>query len=269
MKLAGLLDKMLAIARRDLLTAIRYRIGFFIGAAGVLAELAAFYYLSKAVGPGFRPDGVEYFPFLLVGTGLYTFLVMGINSFLHIVQEAQQTGTLEVLMTTSTPAPVLIFLSAMSAFAGSTVQLLFYLGGGWLLAGSLPANPNIPGCIVIFCLSVVIAVAIGILAASLQLAIQKGSAVVWLLGSGIWFMTGTLFPIATLPKPLQLLSDLIPITHSLNAMRLALLQGAGFFSLRSEIVILALFCCVLLPMSVWIFSYTLRRARLEGTLSFY
>src|SRR5256886_10883614 len=106
MKLAGLLDKMLAIARRDLLTAIRYRIGFLVGAAGALAELAAFYYLSRAVGPGFRPDGVEYFSFLLVGTGLYTFLVVGINAFLHIVQEAQQTGSLEVLMTTSTPAPV-------------------------------------------------------------------------------------------------------------------------------------------------------------------
>ena len=268
-RLAGLLDKMVAIARRDLLMAIRYRIGFFIGAAGALAELAAFYYLSRAVGPGFRPDGLEYFPFLLVGTGLYTFLVMGINAFLHTVQEAQQTGTLEVLMTTSTPAPVLIFLSSMSAFAGNTLQLLFYLGGGLLLAGALPASPNIPGCIVIFLFSVVIAVGIGILAAALQLAIQKGSALVWLLGSGVWFMTGTLFPVTTLPKPLRVLADLIPITHSLNAMRLALLQGAGFFPLRSEIVILALFCLVLLPTSLWIFSLTLRRARLQGTLSFY
>src|SRR6266849_4324395 len=269
MKLAGLLDKMLAIVRRDLLTAIRYRIGFLVGAAGALAELAAFYYLSRAVGPGFRPDGVEYFSFLLVGTGLYTFLVVGINAFLHIVQEAQQTGSLEVLMTTSTPAPVLVFLSAMSAFAGNTLQLLFYLGGGLLLARSLPASPNIPGCIVIFGLSVVIAGAIGILAAALQLAIQKGSALVWLLGSGIWFMTGTLFPVAALPKPLQVAAELIPITHSLDGMRLALLQGANFAVLAPEIAILGVFSLILLPFSLLVFSYTLRRARLQGTLSFY
>jgi len=269
MKLAGILDKMWAIARRDLLTAIRYRTGFLITAGGAMAELAAFYYLSRAVGPGFRPDGVEYFPFLIVGTGFYTFLVMGINAFLHIVQDAQQAGTLEVLVTTSTPAPVLVFLSAMSAFAGNTVQLLFYLGGGLLLAGSLPQSPNIPGCIVIFGLSLVIALAIGILVAAVQLAIQKGSALVWLLGSGVWFMTGTLFPVTTLPKPLQVLAQLIPITHSLEAMRLALLQGAGFSLLASEIAILAFFCCILLPTSLIIFSYTLRRARLEGTLSFY
>ena len=172
-------------------------------------------------------------------------------------------------MTTSTPAPVLIFLSAMSAFAGNTVQLLFYLGGGLLLAGSLPQSPNVAGCIVIFGLSLVIALAIGILAAALQLAIQKGSALVWLLGSGVWFMTGTLFPVTTLPKPLQVLAQLIPITHSLAAMRLALLQGAGFSLLASEIAILAFFSCILLPTSLIIFSYTLRRARLEGTLSFY
>src|SRR6266550_8911677 len=246
----GLLDKMAAILRRDLLSALRYRNGFLLTAFASAAELASFYFLARAIGPGFRPEGVEYFPFLLVGTGFYTFLVMGINAFLHIVQEAQQTGTLEVLMTTSTPAPVLIFLSSMSAFAGNTLQLLFYLGGGLLLAGSLPASPNIPGCIVIFGLSVVIAVAIGILAAALQLAIQKGSALVWLLGSGIWFMTGTLFPVTTLPKPLQVLAQLIPITHSLEAMRLALLQGAGFSLLASEIAILAFFCCILLPTSL-------------------
>src|SRR2546428_1525423 len=196
----GLLDKMAAILRRDLLSALRYRNGFLLTAFASAAELASFYFLARAIGPGFRPEGVEYFPFLLVGTGFYTFLVMGINSFLHIVQEAQQTGTLEILMTTSTPAPVLIFLSAMSAFAGNTVQLLVYLGGGLLLAGSLPQSPNVAGCIVIFGFSLVIAVAIGILAAALQLAIQKGSAVVWLLGFGIWFMTGTLFPVSTLPN---------------------------------------------------------------------
>src|SRR5207245_3323192 len=144
----------------------------------------------------------------------------------------------------------------------NTVQLLVYLGGGLLLAGSLPQSPNVAGCIVIFGFSLVIAVAIGILAAALQLAIQKGSAVVWLLGFGIWFMTGTLFPVSTLPKPLRVLAELIPVTHSLSGMRLALLQGAGFSLLLPEIAILAFFSFILLPMSFFLFCYSLRRSRL-------
>ena len=125
MNFASLLDKTVIIVRRDLLTTVRYRTGFLLAAAGAITELAAFYYLSIAVGPDFRPEGFEYFSFLLVGTGFYTFLLMGVHAFLQTVQEAQQTGTLEVLMTTSTSPPVLVFLSAMSAFAANTVTLLF------------------------------------------------------------------------------------------------------------------------------------------------
>ena len=258
---------MAAIVRRDLFTAVRYRTGFLLGALGGLAELAAFYYLSHAVGPGFRPEGVEYFPFLLVGTGFYTFLVMGINAFLRTVEEAQQTGTLEVLMTTSTPPAVLVCLSALSAFAGSAANLFFYLAAGLVVFGAT-LRANFTGSLVIFFLCVGLAIALGILAAAIQLAIQRGSAVIWLLGS-VWFLTGTMFPVASLPKGLRLLSEMIPITHALSGMRLALLQGAPFAALASDIAILALFSLALLPLSLIFFSYTLKRARQAGTLSFY
>ena len=266
MTVTSLVDKAAVIARRDVLTAIRYRTGFVLSAAGALTELAAFYYLSRAVGPAFRPEGFEYFSFLLVGTGFYTFLLMGVHSFLQTVQEAQQNGTLEVLMTTSTSPPVLVFLSAMSAFAANTVTLLFYLGAG-LLFGA-PLHANVAASISVFLLSVIIAVAIGLIAAALQLAIQKGSAVVWALGS-VWFLTGTMFPVQALPKGLRMLAQLIPITHSLEGMRLALLEGASLTQVGGELMILAVFAALLMPASLLVFSLTLRRARMEGTLSFY
>lgn len=266
MSVPSLLDKTAVIARRDLLTAVRYRAGFLLGAAGALTELAAFYYLARAVGPAFHPEGLEYFSFLLVGTGFYTFLLMGVHAFLQTVQEAQQTGTLEVLMTTSTSPPVLVLLSAISAFAANTITLLFYLGAG-LLFGA-PLRPNLAASIAVFLLSVIIAVAIGLIAAAMQLAIQKGSAVVWALGSA-WFLTGTMFPVQTLPKGLRAVAQLIPITHSLEAMRLALLEGASLSRVRGELAVLAVFAAVLAPASLLAFSWTLRRARMQGTLSFY
>jgi ABC-type polysaccharide/polyol phosphate export permease len=269
MKFPRLVDKLGAVLRRDLITAMRYRTGFFLTAGAALAELAAFYFLARAIGPGFRPQGLDYFPFLLVGTGFYTFLLMGINAFLNIVQQAQQTGTLEVLMTTATPAPTLVLLSAVSAFAGNAVQLLFYVGAGLLLFRAPLLHGNLLGCAMVFGLSVLIAVAIGMFAATLQLSIQKGSAVVWLMGSGAWFMTGTLFPVSTLPSFLQHISQWIPITHSLTSMRMALLEGVGFAGLGREIAILAAFSALLLPLSLALFSRALRHARLAGTLSFY
>lgn len=265
----SLVDKLGAVLRRDLITAMRYRTGFLLTSGAAIAELAAFYFLARAIGPGFRPQGLDYFPFLLVGTGFYTFLLMGINAFLNIVQQAQQTGTLEVLMTTSTPPPTLVLLSAVSAFTGNAVQLLFYVGAGFFLFHTPLLHANLLGCLAVFALSVLIAVAIGMFAATLQLSVQKGSAVVWLMGSGAWFMTGTLFPVSTLPSFLQHISQWIPITHSLTAMRMALLEGAGFAGLSREIAILGAFSVLLLPLSIALFSRALRHARLAGTLSFY
>jgi len=269
MSTAALADKSAAIFRRDLLTALRYRSAFMLTAVGTLTELAAFYYLSRAIGPGFRPEGLDYFSFLLVGTGFYTFLVMGIHCFLQTVQEAQQTGTFEVLMTTATPPPVLVFLSAMSAFSRNAAQLVLYLGVGMLIFdGTLP-RPSIVACVLVFFLSLVIAVGIGLMAAALQVALQKGSVVLWALGSGAWLLTGTLFPVASLPQPLRFAAKLIPITHALDAMRMALLQAARVSRLSHQIGILSLFALILFPLGLTMFSYSVYQARREGTLSAY
>lgn len=266
MSVALLLDKTAAIVRRDLLTAVRYRAGFLVAAAGAVTELAAFFFLARAVGPSFRPEGEGYFPFLLVGTGFYTFLLMGAHSFLQIVQDAQQSGTLEVLMTTSTSPPVLVFLSTVSAFAANAVAFLFYLLAGFVFGA--PLHPNLVASVLIFVLSIVIASALGLFAAAVQIAMQKGSAIVWGLGS-VWFLTGSMFPVETLPAPLRTLAQLIPITHCLEAMRRALLEGTSVLQLGKELAILALFAAVLLPLGLLSFTWTLRKARLDGTLSFY
>src|SRR5581483_6999621 len=256
-----LLNKLAAILKRDLLTAIRYRRGFLLTAIGALAQLATFHYLSRAVGSGYRPEGMSYFPFLVVGSGFYAFLVMTISACLQTIQDAQQNGTLEVLMISSTPAPVLLFLGMVSVLAANTLQLGVYVEGGLLLFRFPVHNVDIAACVALFALSALIAIAFGVLAAALQLSIQKGSAVLWLFGSGAWFMSGTLFPVTTLPKPLRLISEAIPITHSLNGLRLALLEGASFKRLLPEINLLALFAVTLLPLGMLAFSFAIRRAR--------
>ncbi len=262
------LDKLLAILRRDLLTAIRHRSGFVLTAFGVLTELAAFYYLSRAVGPGFRPDGVDYFPFLLIGTGLYTFFVMSAQAFLSSVQEAQQTGTLEVLMTTSTAPAELLLLSAVSAFAGSLVNLLLYLGVGVALFRAA-IHPNLLACAVVLCLSIVIAGAIGILVAAFQVEIQKGSALLWLLGSGFWFISGTMFSIRSLPPALLVIAHALPFTYAIDGTRAALLEGRPVHAMAPTLAALAAFGLLFFPVALGALSLSLRRARRFGTLSSY
>src|SRR3981081_1920859 len=262
------LNKLYAILRRDLLTAIRHRSGFVIAVFGLLTELAAFYFLSRAIGPGFRPDGVEYFPFLLVGTGVYTFFVMSTQAFLSAVQEAQQTGTMEVLMTTSTPPAQLVVLSSVSAFAGNLVNLVAYLLVGAAIFRA-PIHANVISCLAVLILCIAIAIAAGIAAATIQIAFQKGSALLWLLSSGVWFLSGAMFPIESLPHPLIVIAHAIPLSYAVGGMRLALLQGQSVLSMARPLGALLGFSAILLPVALWGLSFSLRRARQNGSLSFY
>jgi ABC-2 type transport system permease protein len=259
--------KIAAVLKKDAITAIRYRNGFVFTGVAQAAQLATFYYLARAIGPQFRPEGVSYFSFLLVGTGFYTFLLAGVHGFLRTIQESQQTGTLEVLLTTSTPAPSLVALNAVSSFAAEFLQFAVFLGSGLLIVA--PAiHANLAGCILVFVLSVVITFALGLFAAGLQICVHKGSAVLWLIGSGAWLMSGTLFPVSALPRALRLVSYCVPFTHSLAGMRLALLtdNSAG---LGREIGVLALFSGLLVPAGIAFFSWTVHQARRNGTLAFY
>ncbi|MGA9527589.1 MAG: ABC transporter permease [Terriglobales bacterium] len=263
-----ILDKLLAILRRDLLTAIRQRSGAAMIFGGLFIELAAFYYLARAIGPGFHPGGVQYFPFLLVGTGVYTFFLMSAQAFLNAVQQAQQTGTLEVLMITSTPPAELLVLSATSAFAGSMISLLAYLFAGVAIFRAA-IHVNLFSCAAAMILSLVVALAIGVAAATVQIAIQKGSALIWLLGSGLWFLSGTLFPVQSLPRPLELLARAVPLSYAIDAMRGALIEGQSVSAMAPTLAALAAFAVVMLPLALGGLTLSVRRARQCGTLSSY
>jgi ABC-2 type transport system permease protein len=261
------LDKLHAVLRRDLLTALRYRSGFVITLVGVFTELASFYFLSDAIGPAFRPNGVGYFPFLLVGTGIYTFFLMSAQSFLSAVQEAQQTGTLEVLMTTGTAPAELIILSSISAFAGKLFNLIVYLFAG-VAVFRAAIHANVLSVLTVLFFSLCIALAFGIGAAALQVAFQKGSAVLWLLGSGLWVLSGTMFPISSLPRSLQLVSRSIPLSYAIDGMRKALLEGQSVSGMTSTLAVLGGFSVVMLPLALVGLSFSLRRARQDGLCHF-
>lgn len=265
----GLADKLWIILKSELLTALRYRGGFIAALLAMVGQIATAFYLARAVGGGFQPDGVAYFPFLLVGAAVTQFLLAGITSFVNTIHQAQLTGTMEVLMTTRTPPAVIMFLTAASSFSGQLLIMLGYVASGLLLFRVSLGNPNLLACGIVLGLALVVAVAIGIMAAAVQVAFHKGSALVWLVGSSTWLLSGVVFPVNALPEPLQWLSRALPLTYVLDAARAALFRDATLRMVTQPLLALAAFAALLLPVSLLSFSRALRGARLRGTLSFY
>jgi ABC-2 type transport system permease protein len=171
-------------------------------------------------------------------------------------------------MTTSTPPAELVILSATSAFSGKLLNLLIYIFAG-VAVFRASTHANFFSCLAVLIFSLAIALALGVAAATLQVAYQKGSALIWLLGSGLWLLSGTMFPVNSLPYPLQILARLIPITYAIDGARKSLLEGQSPASMSSTLAVLGGFSIFMLPLALAALSFSIRRARRNGTLSFY
>ncbi len=76
-----------------------------------------------------------------------------------------------------------------------------------------------------------------------------------------------MYPLAVLPRGLQLLARLLPVTYSLEGMRAALLGHASTAQLLPQLGALTVFAAVLLPLSFAVFAWALRRTKITGTLT--
>jgi len=61
----------------------------------------------------------------------------------------------------------------------------------------------------------------------------------------------------------------IPITHSLEAMRLSMLKGYSVHQISDQLIVLAAITVVLLPSSLIIFERAVIKGKKEGTLISY
>jgi ABC-2 type transport system permease protein len=264
-----LLDKLFLIAKYQTVIALRYRNGAPFRMVASAVEIASAYFLARAVGPQFRPDGFGYFAFLLTGTGLYFFFLAVVNSCVSFVDDAQRSGTIEVLMTTPTPPLQVLMLNVLPLLAWRGLGMILYLSAGMVLFATDPLRINALAAIVVFSLLLLVAAAFGMIGAAVQMIFFRGNSLVWALGVLGGLFMGTAFPVSVLPAPLQWIATALPLRTSLDALRAAILQNATFAELSATILQLFIFGAVFLLLGVVSFEWALRRARKTGTLAFY
>ncbi len=257
---------------RDLLVEMSYRVAFLMQLAQVFIAVFVFYFISRLLGsaaaPGLAAYGGDYFAFVIIGVALSSYFGIGLISFAQSLREAQTTGTLEAMLMTPTRVSTIVLGSALWAYAFTTLRVLLYLVAGALLGVSF-ARANLGLAVLILILSIITFSAIGILAASFIMVLKRGDPVTGLVGVGATLIAGVYYPVEILPRPLQVLAQLVPVTYSLRALRLSLLQGASWRDVVPDVAALVVFAVILLPLSLYAFRLAVNRARVDGSLTHY
>lgn len=268
-----IMTKPLAFIRRDFFNEASYKFSFLTHFIGIVFSASSLYFLSRLVGEAALPHlsqyGGDYLSFVMIGVALAGYMQVSLGVFAGSMREAQTTGTLEAMLTTRTSVSVIILSSSLYSFLATSVRIIVYLLFGMIAFGIRMNQSNYLGAGLILCLTILCFSGVGILSASFIMVLKKGDPFNWLFTGLSWLLGGIYYPVSVFPEWLQQVAFFFPITHSLEGMRLALLQGYSVAALMPNIIALAVFGLVVTPVSVLGFQYAVRAAKINGSLTQY
>jgi ABC-2 type transport system permease protein len=263
----------LAFIIRDLRREVSYRFSFFLQVLGFLPIVVMFFYLSRLVGPSISgplgPYGGSYFPFALIGISVHNYLTLAISSFTRSLRDSQLSGTLEAVMATPVGLHPFLIGSSGYSFCLNSLRVLIYLGFGSLVFSIHFHWARLPSVLLVLLLTIASFTGLGIFSAGFTLLFKRGDPVNWTINMSSWFLGGVYFPVSLLPGWAQKAAAVIPMTHTLESLRMILINGSSLGDVGDHLLVLGLWALVGLPLSIICFRLALRRTRVLGTLGHY
>ena len=197
----------------------------------------------------YNPQMRSAYNFVPAIMGMLLMLVCAMMTSISIVREKER-GTMEVLLV-SPVRPLMIIIAKAVPY----LVLAFAILTTILLMARFVLNVPIQGSLVwIFIVStiyILLALSLGLLISNIatsQLMALLISAMVLLMP--IVMLSGMLFPIESMPVPLQWLSAIVPPRYYIGAMRKLMIMGVGIQEVAREVAILTGMTLLLLAVSL-------------------
>lgn len=262
----------IALIRASWVTALSYRVSMLLSLVSLLVTVVPLYFVARALQPvmarSIASQGGEYFSFLLVGMVGYLFITSAVNAIPGAIASGIATGTLEALLSTRAPIPALVAGLVGYNLIWTSVRALVLLVAGLVLGVHVVWSTALVAGLVLV-LIVLAYLPFGLLGAAFILAFRTAGP----LGSAVLILSGLLggvyYPTQVIPSWIQRLSDLVPLTYGLRALRRTLLDGVPFGGVRNDVLTLCGFVVLLTAISLFALSEALFYARRTGSLAQY
>ncbi len=262
-----------AFVKKDFLVSKSYKAAYVMEIIQLFMSMLIFSFVAKLFGeianPYLKAYGGNYFSFVIIGIALADYLNLAMGSFTKSIYNAQVMGTLEALLVTQTEAATIILSSTFYSYIWVSIRVIVYLTMGVFLFSVPLDNANYLLALLFLVLTIISFSTVGIISASFIMVFKRGDPITWLFSSLSWFLGGLYYPVSVLPSWLQKVAYFLPITHALEGMRLALLNGATFSAVMPNILALSVFSILMLPLSLISFRYAIYKAKLNGSLTHY
>jgi ABC-2 type transport system permease protein len=262
----ALADASLAILKRDWLIFISYRLRFATQVIGLFFNLTLFYYISRLVRVETFGSPDDYFAFAVIGLIALQVITSTLYTPPTSLQSELIAGTFERLVL-SPLGPVGGIVSMMLfPFVYSLLNALVMLAFGALVFG-LPVEWSTAAlALPVALLGTVAFACFGIVLVGLVLVVkQVTTGTTWIV-AGISLIAGLYFPVALLPDWIEWASEVQPFKPAVDLLRNVLVGTPLEDPALLNAAKIAGFAAVLMPLSVWVLSATVRVSRRRGTI---
>jgi ABC-2 type transport system permease protein len=236
---------------------------------GVVNTLAITFIAAEAGSTGaLSPADVEQLTvFLLVGTLMWAYLAAVLDDMSLVIMWERWEGTIE--HTLMTPVSRVVHLVSMAIFGvgHAVVRTLLILlcalpflsvgfgNASWFSAAAVVAVGSIS------------LIGLGILTGILPLLYpERGEQMSFMVQAVLLLVSGVYYSVDVLPSWLQPVAHAVPTTYMLRGIRAAVIDGQGIGHQGENLVILAAFGIVLVPLSLMAFAAAERWAKRTGRL---
>jgi ABC-2 type transport system permease protein len=209
--------------------------------------------LGFGFGPIFQKAGQgNYMQFLAPGVIAMTILFTAVFSGIELIWDRQFGFLKETLVA---PVPRILIMIGRT-LGGATVSLIqgaivvvICFGAGFRVTNFR----TLPIAIVVMILIAIMFTALGTAIASVLSDFQGFQLIMNFLVMPIFFLSGALFPLANLPKVMDVVASIDPLSYGVDGLRGALI-GNPYFGLTFDMMILSIITVALLGAGSYLFS---------------
>jgi ABC-2 type transport system permease protein len=262
----------LALARAGFLTDASYRLGMLVSLGALVATTVPVYLISRAMQPlmadSIAGQGGDYFTFVLLGMLAAYFVATACNALPGAIASGIRSGTLEALLSTPAPLPVLLAGLAAYPLLWTLLRAALLLAAGAALGARFAWEGALAGFVILL-LIVLAYVPFGLMAGALLLAFRTSGPLLQGVVVASMLLGGVYYPVEVVPAWIQPAAEAVPLGFGLRALRMALLEGAPPSALLPDVAVLAAMAAGWMAAGAAALAVALGHARRAGTLGQY
>jgi ABC-2 type transport system permease protein len=198
---------------------------------------------------------IDYIDF--IGPGIITFgLLILIPTSARTIVRDKERGFLARLLTTPTRPLDFILGYSLSSVAITIAQIIIFVFGAWAMGMDIIGNLGL--AFLVFFLTGLCSVGIGMVIASLSKSENQAEPLAWLFSMPLAMLSGCWFSIEMMPSYIRTVAFAFPYAHTIEAARGILIRGVGLEAVGSDFLFLVGWAVAIFAIGVVLFRRSMR-----------